>query len=368
MEKAKWLSELTFLRAIACVSIVLLHTIERALLSSHYGDISISARVIWESFYMVLFYGTPTFIFLSEVLIAYLYKDKPLPKGFFKKRFLYLFLPYLALAMFYAWTKADGWSDFVWRSFMHAVIGDYHGYFVLIIFQFYGLHWLLKTWMSAQKPYRIVGYAFVINVAYLAVFNFIPAPNIPHGEYIWERYYWVPFPGWLFYFVAGFYVGQSYDKVRSWIKMHYLKLLAAPLVTSVLVLVLVYTDVLTVASSKRVDMLLHSSAMVLGLLALAIVLPKAALKTEMISRYSFGIYLWHMYFLYALNGSLEAIEHQLPMSLYIVVLCVGAILLSMGSMKIINLLPGGATLTGQVKPSTKNRTSSVASPERKASI
>lgn len=46
-------------------------------------------------------FSTPTFVFITEFLNAYIYGGK-LKKGFFKKRFLFLGLPYIFLNIF--WT------------------------------------------------------------------------------------------------------------------------------------------------------------------------------------------------------------------------------------------------------------------------
>ncbi|NGP45389.1 acyltransferase family protein [Bacillaceae bacterium SIJ1] len=351
MSKAHF-SELTFIRAFACITIVTLHTVERALEHPEYkGTLGQYAQWGWESAYMLMFYGTPLFIFLSEVLIAYFYKNG-LPASFFPKRLKYIFLPFVFMAFYYAATKADSWLDFTERFFMHAVIGDYHGYFVLIIFQFYLLHWLGHRWLAKQAPGPVIFTSLLITVAYLSVFNFIPAPSFPFSDYVWERYYWVPFPGWLFYFVTGYYVGRSYPACRQWLKAHRASLYWLPLLTSVIVLALYWNEWLTILSSKRVDLVLHTSAVLGAVLAFAIRFPVNHTWVQTVSRYSFGIYLWHMYYLFALKNVLGVLSIELPFSIYVVTLVGGSTVLSMLTMRLLNRLPFGAALTGLLKPAS----------------
>ena len=50
-------------------------------------------------------FGTPTFIFLSSLVLFYNYYDRPTTKkligGFYKKRLLYIIIPYTLFSVFY---------------------------------------------------------------------------------------------------------------------------------------------------------------------------------------------------------------------------------------------------------------------------
>src|SRR5690606_21810644 len=88
-------------------------------------------------------------------------------------------------------------------------LGDFHGYFIIIIFQFYILHIIFTKYLSHFSPKLMLIITFTINFSYLAFFNFVEPFNIPFAENIWTQKSSLPFLGWVFYFALAFYGGRN---------------------------------------------------------------------------------------------------------------------------------------------------------------
>lgn len=170
--------------------------------------------------------GTPTFIFLTSFVLFYNYYSRPLNKsviiGFFKKRFLYILVPYFLFSVFYfAILQYFYYPD---RSVVDTltIFGTKlltgkaytHLYFVFIIIQFYLLFpfvlWLFKSKPVISKWAIPIGFAIqwafvLINKYYLTT----PVPN--KGS--WSLSY-------ASYFFLGAFIGIYYPKLKVWIMMN----------------------------------------------------------------------------------------------------------------------------------------------------
>jgi membrane-bound acyltransferase YfiQ involved in biofilm formation len=298
MANKPMIKEVFVLRSLACLSIVFLHAIGQGLEVLAAGEeINQFTFMLYDSLHLFLYFGTPMFVFISELLLARSYKDRQLPNYFLSKRVKFIFIPFVVMAFFYSIPYAASLESWGLKFLLNVFIGSYHGYFVLIIFQFYLAHLFFHRYLKKWKPTIVLPVAFLINLIYLAIFNFTSPPAIPYGEYIWTRYYWVPFLGWIFYFCLGFYCGQHYEKMIKFLNNNKSIVFAAPLLTTTLLLFLYYSGLINVHSSKRIDILLHTPA--IGFFLIYVVqqwrrIPKLLI---VISQYSFGIYLLHIFYL-----------------------------------------------------------------------
>ncbi|MEH6992332.1 acyltransferase family protein, partial [Neobacillus drentensis] len=139
MEK-KLVNEIFLMRTISCLSILLLHSLARAYAYDNN---------IVNLMQLLLTFGTPTFVFISEFILARSYPQE-LPANFWSKRLKFIMVPYILFGTFYALMKGfeqslssgndflGSFGGFLWK---HILLGDYHGYFILVIFQFYLLHY-----------------------------------------------------------------------------------------------------------------------------------------------------------------------------------------------------------------------------------
>lgn len=207
MDQRKTIDEVFLLRSMACLGIVFLHSFARSFLETN---------EIVNSMNLLFTFATPTFVFISIFILARSYPDQ-LPINFWGKRVKYVLFPYLLFGTFYAGSKGlevalssdisfvRAFGSFLWR---HILLGDYHGYFILIILQFYVLYYFFHSHLKKWSPKVVLPVAFLITSAYLGFFNFVPPVQTPVGEYIWAKLYWIPFLGWLFYFTLAYYCGR----------------------------------------------------------------------------------------------------------------------------------------------------------------
>ncbi|MBU8906025.1 acyltransferase family protein [Desertibacillus haloalkaliphilus] len=333
------------------MSIVFLHSIawgmEHIQVMAHLPEI---AQVILDSMNVFLYYGTPTFIFITAFILGYSYRDREnlSATSFLLKRFKFILVPYLCMAVLYAlpYTLLST-EQFLLKVFLNAFIGDFHAYFVLIIFQFYFLFLIFKKWLDHGSLKQILGLSLIINIAYLAFFNFTSAPSLPFADYIWERYYWVPFPGWIFYFTLAYYIGTNYQWFKAMLLRYKTWVIVAPLLSGALTLYLYHSGLLTTHSSKRIDIILHTFSIIVFVLYIALKLKSIPRFFIVVSDYSFGIYLLHTLFMSALILVIDTTAIDLGLLTFII-LFAGSTMASMVSVHYLNKLKIGKYIVGKV--------------------
>ncbi|WP_088035490.1 acyltransferase family protein [Evansella clarkii] len=313
----KIIKEAFWLRALACLAVVTVHAVYTTL--GHYeqsiGTISEYTLILLR---FLAFFGTPAFVFISELLLARSYPDR-VPKGFFRKRVKFLLVPFLLMAVVYAVMLGNTWTETAERLFNNWFLAGFTGYFVLIIFQFYFLHVLLHKKLRNWPAKIVLPAALLINAAYLAFFNFSEPANIFFAEQIWSSAHWLPFTGWIFYFTLGYYAGRNYEKFLALLHRKKKLFFALPAVSMLLLIVFVRTDILTVVSSKRIDILLYTTGMISVIFILASYRKKVPGFIMTINKYSFNIYLLHNIFLY----NLPFISFLHPIMYFAFAFCIG---------------------------------------------
>ncbi|WP_368504908.1 acyltransferase family protein [Alkalihalophilus sp. As8PL] len=292
----QFINEAFWIRAIACLAVATTHAVDTTLANYEYSANQLEEHLLILIRFMAYF-GTPAFVFLSELLLARSYPNY-VPQGFFKKRIKFLLIPFISIGILFAFLISDSWQEGLRQAFVHIFLGGYYGYFILIIFQFYILHVLLQKYLRNWSPKIALTIAFAINVLYLGFFNFTEPMNNAAAEYIWLRGYWVPFLGWIFYFVLGYYCGKNFEVLKEKLFENKKKILLLPFLSITLIVVLVLTDILHVVSSKRVDMLLYTMSMIFVIIVLTMTIDRVPIFIKIISKYSFNIYLIHKFILY----------------------------------------------------------------------
>ncbi|SDI79653.1 acyltransferase family protein [Natribacillus halophilus] len=298
MREGRIVNEVFWIRSFACLAVAVIHAVYTTL-ENYEGVISQLDEYILITIRFAAFFGTPAFVFISELLLARVYPNA-LPEDFFWKRVQYLLLPFIFMGIVFAFVTNDNWSDIGMDALLNVFAGNYTGYFILVIFQFYLLHYLFHRFLRKSDPKIILPAALLINVGYLACFNFIAFPENTVGAYMWERGYWLLFVGWIFYFTLGYYCGLHYPLIKEKIAHFKWSIVLLPLVSFIIMVFLVRTDLLTTVSSKRLDNIFYTIG-VISLIALATHrFEKVPRPVLFISKHSFHIYLLHKIFLYYL--------------------------------------------------------------------
>lgn len=286
--------EITILRSLACLSVVLIHAITRS--PANFGSDNTIEKFI-AYLQLLLMYGTPMFVFISIFVIAYNYKEK-IPNNFISKRVKFILFPFICMGIFYAFISnyGNGFHAILIQSIKNIVLGDFHGYFILIIFQFYFLYIIFNKVERFFSPKIVLVCSLLINLIYLSFFNFIKPFNIPYGDYIWYQYSWIPFPGWIIYFFIGYYAGSHYEYFKTWLNKNLKWIISLWILTGIMIILFQHFNILTVTSSKRIDVLLFTIFTILLFFHIASKMKHVPKFLILISQYSFGIYLLHPFF------------------------------------------------------------------------
>ncbi|WP_223155168.1 acyltransferase family protein [Alkalibacillus aidingensis] len=341
------INEAFWLRAIACLAVVATHSVDTTLLNYQHSASQVEEYgLIFVRF--MGYFGTPTFIFISILLLANAY-PKGVPTDFLAKRVKYILLPFVFMAFVFAIVENNSINSFINGLIYNIFLGGYTGYFIIIIFQFYILYmWLYKHLMK-WSPKVVLSVSFIINISYLAFFNFTEPINIPLGEYIWMRGYWLPFLGWIFYFALGFYCGRYFDQLKLKLRKFPVLICSLPVFSLLLVVVMVRGDMITAVSSKRIDIILYTVSVIFLIVLLASYTRKVPGFILTISKHSFHIYLVHKIFLHYL----QRIEGLHPW-LYFIFAMVYAVLASILISKWVSKVRVSKFLVGRVLPVPKN--------------
>ncbi|SDZ23702.1 acyltransferase family protein [Tindallia californiensis] len=353
----KRIYELHFIRSIACLCVVFVHSMTRVV-EIHASELT-DNQVLWLMTLRLFFtFGTPIFIFLSEFLISYSYADG-IPEGFLKKRAQYILLPYLSMSVVYAFIMVHESSEtlisnglissFSVYVLQNLLFGFYnHGYFIIVIFQFYLLHIWLRRFLERQQPGLVIAVSLAINLVYLSYFNMTPPPEIPFGEYLWRGLHWVPFPSWIFYFTLGYYGGRHYDVLKEKVLNLGVKIHLVPVLAAIPVITFYLRGIIVEDSSRRVDILFLTTAMIFLLFRMSFRMKKIPEIFNGLNHSSFGIYLLHMVFLYLMTLLFETYRilayHPL---LTLLVMFVGSVTLSVLATELISRLSFGYVIIGK---------------------
>lgn len=177
-------------------------------------------------------FGTPTFIFLSALVLFYSYYDRPLDGKiivrFYQRRFLYILTPYLIFSAFYYviqtyYSFGETWAQF----FQHASLIDffekvlygntfYHLYFVFINAQLYilfpALLWFLQRNPRVTK--HLIWIGFVLQWAFV-LYNHFFLQYADKGQLAIS---------YISYYFMGAFWGIYYHSLKDWITVTWKKL------------------------------------------------------------------------------------------------------------------------------------------------
>jgi membrane-bound acyltransferase YfiQ involved in biofilm formation len=296
LRKDRVINEVFWIRAFACLAVVAIHTVYNTL-ENYEGIISKPDEYFLIAVRFAALFGTPAFIFISELLLARVYPDD-LPKGFFVKRIKYLLFPFIFMGIIFALITNNTLEEIGAGILLNVFAGNYTGYFILVIFQFYILHYLFHKYLKRWNPVLTLAISLAINIIYLSVFNFFEPPQNMIGNYFWERGHWILFVGWIFYFVLGYYCGVHYHYIKRKIVQFKWIIIFFPLISIFVMVFLVRMDILTVVSSKRIDNIFYTIGVISLIVLFTHRLKNIPWPVLFISKYSFHIYLLHKVFLY----------------------------------------------------------------------
>ncbi|MBD2867267.1 acyltransferase [Paenibacillus arenilitoris] len=194
--KKERIEEVTLLRAFAFLAITLQHCIAEYI---YRPDIMQADSIMLAMLFHFTRFGTPTFVFLSGLILFYNYSGKLDYRSFIRKRFGDIFVPFLCWTFVY-WIAVEGvigsklMQPSAWPNIFLQLVkptNGYHLWFIVMIFQFYLLFPLFsKAVASFRKrlPLHSEGGAFR-----MALWASV-ALCLTYGALLWLSYY--KMPGW----------------------------------------------------------------------------------------------------------------------------------------------------------------------------
>ncbi|ACT03616.1 acyltransferase [Paenibacillus sp. JDR-2] len=219
LQKRDKIPELSLVRAMAITGVLSVHSTSFATIAM----INSKYFFLYNFFNIFMKIGTTTFIFLSSFVLFYNYYSRPLDKqllgSFYKKRLLYIIIPYLVFSLFYftilhfLYYPDRSLSNEIHRFIEKVLTGSAytHLYFVFINIQFYLMFplflWLLKKYPRMVKWAIPAGFALQWGFFLLNKYG-LPAPVPNRGS--WSFSYFS-------YYLLGAALGIYYPKVKEWI-------------------------------------------------------------------------------------------------------------------------------------------------------
>lgn len=199
----KRLAELDYLRAIACLAVIIVHVSAGYLFLETTG---FSTKLVLLFLNRSLVFVVPVFLFLSGLVLTYNYQGKKINYPLFiKKRAQSLLGPYFFwMVIFYGLFVQQGFYKFSPTFFAKQFfLGDlvYHLYFVVLIMQFYLLFGVFQSLFAKFKAGTLFLIMFVGNVLFM---KFIYFPYV-------DRF----FLQYLCFFALGCYFGSDYLQIKN---------------------------------------------------------------------------------------------------------------------------------------------------------
>jgi membrane-bound acyltransferase YfiQ involved in biofilm formation len=329
------IKEWNVLRALACLCVVFLHsTTQMSKVMEHpQTDLYYYGRIL-------LCMATPAFIVLSTVILANRYPNR-LPGHFWAKRVNYILLPFLCFAVLDAFVTKHLNNNIILGDKIaeNVLTGNFVGWFILVIFQFYILHFLVTKWNLSMK--------WMVPLSLLLMFGYLY--SIKEGLIQIEGYGHVlrlPFIAWFGYFTVAFAIGKHYhtlSKILLKFRWHALALFA---ISAAFVYFSYDSGLVTGTHSRRMDLFPLVISFCLAVFAWGQKIP-ASKMINLFSHYSFGIYLLHWQYQRLLAPHIAGLfPGYLGSTLFLFAFSLGASLITI---KLISYLPFGSFIVGKAR-------------------
>jgi peptidoglycan/LPS O-acetylase OafA/YrhL len=257
---------------------------------------------------MLLQYGREVFFALTGFVLLYSMWGKPMNVGpFWRKRILFVAVPYLAWsAIYYAYAvfgpdhlhpsiSAFGW-DLLYGS------AEYHLYFLVVTLQLYLAFPVILRFVrrTAHQATRLLVAVSAVNLAWLAVVAYVPMPAGPAG-WFWDHAYEL-LPTYAMYVLGGCYAAVHFHRIQVFVDTHSRLLLRASAGCAA-VAVGVYVAQLPFMAPRTADQVIQPGMLFSCVAALFVVYvigcrwaagPRRHQgMIEVLSEASFGLYLAH---------------------------------------------------------------------------
>lgn len=280
---------------------------------------------------VILCFATPAFVMLSEALIARSYYKK-LPEGFLSKRLKFIVAPFIVFAVVSEFVKVFVVGEpFDSERLTRYLMGQYHGWFVIVILQFYVMHMLIVKLKLSQLNIVLLS-CLICYFQYKYI-----SPQLDHKDYKFA------FTTWAAFFCCGYFIGRYYDEVINFIKNN------GSVIFSFVILGIIISSLNFVYDGKLVhSKLFENIPLTISLFCFLLFL---GLKfgddwwVQTVSRSSYGIYLvhWPIIIIYTTYIQWNAMPYLIALPLLFVLAAITSIIV----VRTMNKLPFGDYIVGK---------------------
>lgn len=215
------------MRAIAALGILIIHATGVFALYSEFNSKAMYLGVFANQFFR---FGSPIFMMISGLVLFYNYRslEEFRPKEFYKKKLLYIIIPYILWSIVYFLYKNHVNGSALNLGSIQVLIKDIlygstfaHLYFIILIFQFYLILPLFIRFLTkpmVENPIKLFFVLLLLQSGVLIYGRYFRDLNATGILGWFNLYYWKSIFGWFFYFLFGGILGIHYDEVVEYIE------------------------------------------------------------------------------------------------------------------------------------------------------
>lgn len=258
---------------------------------------------------MLLQFGRELFFALTGFVLVYSTRRRPFEiRSFWRKRVLYVAVPYVAWTLIYYGYAVLGASHL--QAAPHVLLWDllygsaeYHLYFLLVTLQLYMVFPLLRRFVvrTADRAAPILAAVTFVNLTVMALLAYLPEPTSGPTLWLFQHSYEL-LPTYTMYVLAGCYAAVHLDRIQAFVERRARRLMWVAGLGAGLAL-LCYAVQLPFMAPRIADQVVQP-AMVFSCIAAGIATYVLGSKwahgprrhqraIEVLSDASFGIYLAH---------------------------------------------------------------------------
>lgn len=241
--KRERIDELTYIRGIAALGILIIHATGAFVVNSPFGSKAMYGGIFLNQFFR---FGSPIFMMISGLVIFYNYRSREefdAPR-FFKKKIRFILLPYIIWTLVYFFYDVfyfdlEITTEMVRKLGKDIILGEgySHLYFIFLIFQFYILVPIFLRFLPEnmeKRPLRTVGISFLLQLLVMVYGYYFKLVRETGFIASFNSYYWKTVLAWHYYFILGGTIGVHYHRIMDFIEENIGKLALAFILVTVL--------------------------------------------------------------------------------------------------------------------------------------
>ena len=204
-----WVREINYLRAIAILGVLIIHTTDHTCLINKFTGLTFSLIYIEE----LVRFAVPMFVFVSGFVLHNKYKSNLPMKDFYKKRLLVILIPYLIFSVLYCIVNA--YLNLIPALTLNSIISSIFNFnasgqfwFIKLILTFYIFYPAIIAYYEIIKDHFGIHTPTILLLSISMIYLFgLFEPSLKFTVYS------VSPLTYLIYFIFGIYINDNYDLI-----------------------------------------------------------------------------------------------------------------------------------------------------------